>query len=245
MSLEARDGVSSLQSRGERVVARALLKRMGSRDVRGDPEEIEEMTRATMMWMVLSATLGLAGVGVAIAAVHQDDAPAPVASAECAIPAPVEREARDVPSHGGTSLATTARTTSTLEPAPVRPAPAPIEREVLEDDGEGLRARRLVVTHGIEGREPIDELASVDAIDGERVYAFVDLANTGEHTEVEVIFEHESGVRAGLVELEVPAHVARHRTWAYSSHVREPGNWTLIIRDRAGRTVAAQSFEVR
>lgn len=205
------------------------------------------MTRSTTMWMVLAATLGLASVGVAIVAVGADSsAPDVTASAECAVPAPVASDAREEhhASAHGTALASTARPTSALErPAPV-PAPAPIV-PAPEDDGEGLRARRLVVTHGIEGREPIDELSSLDAIEGERVYAFIDLANTGRDTNVEVIFEHETGLRVGLVELEVPAHVARHRTWAYSSHVSEPGNWTLLVRDRAGRTVAAQSFEVR
>jgi len=205
------------------------------------------MTRSTTMWMVLAATLGLASVGVVTAAITtHDDVPHAASTTECAVPSSVDREIGDPAPHaevtGHTTLATTTRPTSTMErpaplPAPVLPAP--------QDDGEGLRARRLVVTHGIENREPIDELSNIDAIDGDRVYAFVDLANTGENTEVEVIFEHETGLRVGLVELEVPAHVARHRTWAYSSHVSEPGNWTLLVRDRAGRTVSAQSFEVR
>jgi hypothetical protein len=198
------------------------------------------------MWMVLAATLGLASAGVVAVAMNaESDAPVAASTTECAVPATVEREMHHDETHATSAtatLATTTRPTSTLE----RPAPRPVPvLPAPQDDGDGLRARRLVVTHGIEDREPIDELSELEAIEGERVYAFIDLANTGENSEVEVIFEHETGLRVGLVELEVPAHVTRHRTWAYSSHVSEPGNWTLLVRDRAGRTVAAQSFEVR
>ena len=114
-------------------------------------------------------------------------------------------------------------------------------------DGEGLRVRRLVVARGIEGREPV---GASDTFDGEdaRLYAFVDLANRGDATEVEVSFEpevvsHDAHV-SGLVTLEVPGEVGRHRTWAWSRGVHAPGAWSVVVRDLEGHELARTPFTI-
>lgn len=113
--------------------------------------------------------------------------------------------------------------------------------------GEGLRVRRLVVSTGVERREPTGE---GDRFDGQdpRLYAFVDLANRGDATEVEVSFEPEVASRdahvTGLVTLEVPAEVGRHRTWAWSRNVHAPGHWFAVVRDLEGHELARTPFTI-
>ncbi|MFO0708394.1 MAG: hypothetical protein U0353_01070 [Sandaracinus sp.] len=113
--------------------------------------------------------------------------------------------------------------------------------------GEGLRVRRLVVSTGVEDREPTGASERFER-DEPRLYAFVDLANRGDATEVEVVFEPENETReahvTGLVTLEVPAEVGRHRTWAWSRNVHAPGRWSAIVRDLEGHELARTSFVV-
>ncbi len=132
------------------------------------------------------------------------------------------------------------------------PSPA-IAREASERrvDGsraaEGLRVRRLAVATGIEDREPVGTSERFDG-EQERLYVFVDLANRGDETQIEVSFEPESPTReaqvTGLVDLEVPARVGRHRTWAWSRNVHAPGEWSAVVRDLEGRELARTSFVV-
>lgn len=188
------------------------------------------MRKVALVGLVVSLIVGSSAAGYALASrpAHRPthDAAPVEGSVECAVP-----------------VATTPATTLPSTPEPVReelPAPAP-----APEPGE-VSARRLIVTHAIEDREPVDDLTVVDDLArGERLYAFVDLANAGGASEVEVVFRHESGDTVGHVTLEVPAHARRHRTWAYSTRVEEPGNWTATVRDTDGHTLATTSFEVR
>jgi hypothetical protein len=113
--------------------------------------------------------------------------------------------------------------------------------------GEGLRVRRLVVATGIEDREPTGVSETFDGEDA-RLYAFVDLANRGDETEVEVSFEPEVVSRdahvSGLVTLEVPGEVGRHRTWAWSRGVHAPGRWSVVVRDLEGHELARTPFTI-
>lgn len=190
----------------------------------------------------LAVVLAL-GAGVTGYALAARPAESPVVErAECAVPIAVVPEAV-VP-----TVDVVEEVVARTVESPRESAGGAVRRSDVTDGrtegGTGLRSRRLVITHAIEGHEPVDELEVVDG-SAERVYAFVDLANPGEATTVEVTFRHESGLSVGRVALEIPAHSARYRTWAYSSHVEEPGNWTAIVRDREGHTVAALPFEVR
>lgn len=192
------------------------------------------MRSIKLVALSLVLVLGSGGVGYALARRPARPVAAAV-EAECAVPVAAEHER-----HVEATLATTVRPvevhTDERPAAPERPSiterPAP-------------RARRLVVTHAIEDREPVDDLSVVELERGERLYAFADLSNAGGATELEVTFEHESGLTVGHVELALPAHAPRHRTWAYSTRVEEPGNWTAVIRDQDGDVLAMQTFEVR
>lgn len=150
-----------------------------------------------------------------------------------------------------------------VAPAPTRAAPAPVAPPVVTpstatiarststprmSEGEAdVRVRRLVVTRGIEAREPIDEIEVLQADERlDRVWAFVELANAGDASgAVTVTFEREGGPITGIVDLEVPARTGRWRTWAFSRGVTEAGSWTAVVRDEDHRVLAEQPFEVR
>ena len=146
------------------------------------------------------------------------------------------------------ALATVAPT-----PAPTRsilsatPAPTEVERERLYP-GDGLvRVRRATLTREVEDREPVDTITSLAHDEPQRVYVFLDVANeTDEEQPLEVVFEHQSGHTAGHVEVTVPAHASRWRTWAFSRNVTaRPGEWTAVVRDAGGSVVAELDMSVR
>lgn len=184
------------------------------------------------MVVALTGSLALVGCGEPSATEPAATEPAPTARVE---PAPI-------PPRDRSALATT---TPVPVPAPA-PAPAIDERPTSEARAE-LRVRRLVVTRGVEGREPIDEIDVLDREeDLERVYAFVDASNAGEgEGELEVSFERDDGFVTGMVTLDVPARAGRHRTWAFTRGVRAEGAWRAVVRDQDGRVLAEQPFDVQ
>jgi DUF2914 family protein len=138
------------------------------------------------------------------------------------------------------NLAPELATTTPAEP------PAPPEPESYEPDlaSEGsIRIRRLVIASGVENREPTGAADTFEL--GGRIYAFVEAVNeNGEAAQLRVTFEPDEGESTGHVALEVPANVARFRTWAYTRHVYEPGRWEAAVRDSSGRVVARRAFDV-
>lgn len=146
------------------------------------------------------------------------------------------------------SMSGTSRVTPTGTTSPTRAAAQPGTQDSTRDSERGeLRVRRLVLATGIEAREPTGVAVRFDG-QQERLYAFVELANTGEATSVEISFEPVTPSReaqvTGLVSLEVPSGVARHRTWAWSRHVHAPGQWSAVVRDDQGRELARERFEI-
>jgi hypothetical protein len=144
--------------------------------------------------------------------------------------------------HESVALATTAPIPTTpavhVAPAPTTPAP----RHAHASDA--LSVRRLVVATGIEDHEPTGASDVVDT-DEERVYAFLDVANPGEDETLVVTFASDDGAHVvGHVEVSVPAHTARWRTWAFSRHL-SPGAWHAEVRTTDGRLVDEHAFEVR
>lgn len=189
----------------------------------------------------LAATLVPLGILGAYALATSTE-PAPPASADVAEVAP-----EPVPSPLDAPALTA--TTSHAEPAPSVATPEP-EPEVdpyapeLRSSGD-IRVRRLIVTTGIARHEPSDARDMVRLGAHERIYAFVDAVNeSGDPVELEVTFEPPRGETAGHVELEVPAHVRRWRTWAYTRHVYEDGRWQAVVRGPDGRVLARRAFDV-
>ncbi len=109
-------------------------------------------------------------------------------------------------------------------------------------DGSSVHVERLVVTSGIEGREPV---ATTSFAAGKKpVYAFVEMKNpTADEQRIVVTFEHQ-GRSVGHVKLSVPAEQARWRTWGRTHNVTTPGAWTAVVSTEAGDEIARKAFEV-
>lgn len=143
--------------------------------------------------------------------------------------------------HDSVALATTTPT-PTL-PSTQTPAPAPVEPRVTRPTDE-LTLRRLVVATDVQGHEPVDAGDVIDA-NAERIYAFIDARNPGDEATLVVTFTSDDGARSvGHVEVSVPAHTARWRTWAFSRHL-SPGRWHAEVHTADGRFVDDRAFEVR
>ena len=157
-------------------------------------------TKNWMSWILVAAmTTGGAGLALGGALGARASSREPVARTEPTArveSAPIARTiaAPSAPAHEA--------------PVVAREAPAP------RPSTGTFSIRRVQVTSGIDHREPIDHTTSFGD-ESERVYAFVDVANpTDEARHLEVSFTN--GQRTtGLVTLEIPAHNARFRTWAY------------------------------
>jgi hypothetical protein len=138
---------------------------------------------------------------------------------------------------------TLATTTPEAIPAPApRIAPPPAPRVTHASDE--LTLRRLVVATDVADHEPVGASDTIDH-DAERVYAFIDAQNPGDEATLVVTFTSDDGAHTvGHVDVSVPAHTSRWRTWAYSRHL-SPGLWHAEVRTTDGRLVDDHAFEVR
>ena len=108
-----------------------------------------------------------------------------------------------------------------------------------------LLVKRLVVTTGIEDREPLESAQALPS-DGSAIYAFAELSNPeGESENVRITFERQGGAeRVGNVTLPVPGKVVRHRTWATTRFIRAAGVWEAVLWSESGSELGRVSFEV-
>jgi hypothetical protein len=119
------------------------------------------------------------------------------------------------------------------------------DRVRTADASAKLRIKRLVLTEGVKGREPVEAKTSFSAADASRIYAFVEVENpAAEESEITVTFEPASGGAAhGNITLDVGAS-PRWRTWAFTRGARTAGAWTAIVRGPEGDVLAKAPFEV-
>lgn len=106
-----------------------------------------------------------------------------------------------------------------------------------------LSVSRLVISRAIEHREPV-RTASFTT-DGEAVFAFVELGNSGKtERDIVVTFEHESGKKVGFIALSVPGDQKRWRTWGRTAQIKEAGKWTAVVSVKEGPELSRESFDV-
>ena len=123
----------------------------------------------------------------------------------------------------------------------------PVTRAKTNVDGAALApdsvaVRRLVATHAVREREPIEP---AELVSGTPIVAFVELSNEDEvDRNVVVTFEREGRPAVGHVKLQVPAKSPRFRTWARTHNVTETGVWEAVIRAEDGTELGRQPFEV-
>lgn len=106
-----------------------------------------------------------------------------------------------------------------------------------------MSVKRLVLAHGIDGREPQDVATSFAAKE-DRVYAFVEVENPGGDDTVSVVFEPPSGPAFAEIPLKVSGGAAHFRTWAFTRRAHEVGEWTVVVRDPHGKVLGRQAFTV-
>ena len=127
------------------------------------------------------------------------------------------------------------------EPAPAKLVVKPTADEKTLAFGK-IAVRRLVVTHAVKDREPIEP---AELVTGTPVLAFVELSNADEsERNVVVTFEREGRPAVGHVKLHVPASSPRFRTWARTHNLSEVGTWEAVIRSEDGRELGRQPFEL-
>ena len=114
------------------------------------------------------------------------------------------------------------------------------EKKTLAPDQ--IAVRRLVVTHALSEREPIEP---AELVSGTPILAFVELSNQdATERNVVVTFEREGRPAVGHVKLHVPAKSPRFRTWARTRNLNEAGTWEAVVRSEDGTELGRQPFEV-
>lgn len=108
-----------------------------------------------------------------------------------------------------------------------------------------LKVKRLVVAQGVEGREPMGQGSVFKKGELDKLFAFVELENTGNGpTDIVVSFEPPGDAPArGNVELAV-GESPRWRTWAFTRTIDRTGTWIAVVRTKDGRELARERFEV-
>jgi|Deesub1362A_J573_1020465.scaffolds.fasta_scaffold00038_8 hypothetical protein len=108
---------------------------------------------------------------------------------------------------------------------------------------QGLfEVHRLVITSGIQAREPVDALEEV-AADTERLYCFLEARDIKEDTTVVFLWLHE-GKQMARVELPLKKGY-RWRTYSSKRLGGLKGQWEVLLQDAQGRELAKALFRVR
>jgi len=106
-----------------------------------------------------------------------------------------------------------------------------------------LNVKRLVLAHGVEGREPQSPTTSFDSKD-DRVYAFVEIENaTKTEKTISVVFEPPTGPALAAIPLKV-GDGPRFRTWAFTRRAHDKGEWAVVIRS-GDAVIGRQTFTVK
>jgi hypothetical protein len=106
-----------------------------------------------------------------------------------------------------------------------------------------LSVKRLTVTSEIKDREPVAD--SEFTLGDDSILAFVEMKNDADVAQKIVItFERAGAHKVGFVELEIPAHQPRWRTWAQTRNIRAAGEWTAVVSTEDGKELARTGFQV-
>lgn len=117
------------------------------------------------------------------------------------------------------------------------PRAAPLTELAAVD--QTIVINRMIMTRGVENREPIDNDSRFRVDDG-TVFAFVSVKNTGPATEISMSW-YNGDALALPTKLKV-GNAASWRTWSKSGVSR--GNWRVEIRAENGAPLAATAFTV-
>jgi hypothetical protein len=99
--------------------------------------------------------------------------------------------------------------------------------------------RDFVLSHGIEGREPVSNTDSFRVEDG-RAFAFARIHNSGGPTSVRFVWHYGTTHHAT-----VPVTIGQSPGWrTWSTAKLRPGNWRVALVDRGGEVLLEKAFTV-
>ena len=98
---------------------------------------------------------------------------------------------------------------------------------------------KVVICSGVQDREPIDDLTTVDS-SADRVYCWMELILDRLPSTVRHVW-YADGEKVGEVALKVTT--APYRTWS-AKRIR-PGHWKIEVLDESGTVLAVKEFVVR
>jgi hypothetical protein len=128
-------------------------------------------------------------------------------------------------------------------PVEISHAPEPTLSFDRPLDAKDVVLDRFVLAKDIAGREPVEESDHFTS-DTDKIFAFVQLANTDAPYAFTVHFEPVDGPSSLYgVKLDVPT-AARWRTWAWTKLVHEPGKYRAVLRTLEGEEIGAREFTV-
>lgn len=141
----------------------------------------------------------------------------------------------------------------TTVPPPVVATNAPVEKRAEPSrpskvlaDGSSLKVKKLVLATDVKrpSREPEGVASSFKQGEFKKIYAYVEVANPGDESEILVTFEPPSDKpAAGQVKLAVGTS-PRWRTWASSRSLDEKGEWTAVVTTTSGKELAREKFVI-
>lgn len=110
-----------------------------------------------------------------------------------------------------------------------------------EETGASLTINRLVITSGIENREPVDSVSTFPA-GTEMAYAFLEATNISSDVEVSFVWLHD-GSEVARVILPIRAG-SRWRTNSSKKLAGRSGAWRIEVQDGSAAVLAALDFTV-
>lgn len=142
---------------------------------------------------------------------------------------------------------------TTVPPPAIVATNAPVEKRVeparptkVLADGSSLKVKKLVLATDVKrpSREPEGVATSFKQGEFKKIYAYVEVANPGDESEIVVRFEPPSDKpAAGQVKLSVGTS-PRWRTWAKARSLDEKGEWTAVVSTTSGKELAREKFVI-
>lgn len=128
-------------------------------------------------------------------------------------------------------------TTTVLAPAKTTKAqvPAPVS-------AGGVKVDQIVISSGVTGNQPVDDLSKVEAKEHGKLYCYTRLSNAGQAQAIRHVWISPGG--KAVAEIELTAHSGASSTWSYINIAgAKTGQWQLRVETQDGTVLAKRVFE--
>ncbi len=136
------------------------------------------------------------------------------------------------------TTSTAAPTTSTTRP---HEKPKPNSTAVIVSEKSGLKVTRLAIASGVEGSQPVDDLAEISAGETGRVYCYTSFENEDGPQAVKHVWIGPGG--GTVAEVELTARGGASATWSYINiSGQRVGQWQVRVEAEDGTVLAKKGF---